>query len=290
MTSMSEWANSLQTAAENFARDVDPRGLDFTVRSLERLDQVLVRATQKPDLFKKAFTGMWAYLGEVLVRQYGCRWGTEDGQDATRIGDLRLLPPTHAAPGAQPLQPMELLERRFARRVAVHELIIEIATSWFSQPVAAPTSDGVAEMHTVAEVFVATAKGAGAMWVDYSPESVLRLDDFIDDGWGAKPRRGTYEALIPTIGAYVGEVLVAQTGARWIRTEDGAIAVELGRLVMYPMNKVAKRFERGREHSIAHFYREIVSHWASGSEDLPATWQASKPEEPKRGLFGFGRR
>jgi len=289
MTSMIEWSKALKVAAENLANDVDPRELDFTSRSLARLDQVLVRATQKPELFRKIFMGMSAYLGEVLVRHYGCRWGSEDGQEAKTIGDLRILPPSDAVGKALPIKPMELLQQRFARNVALGDLVVEIAGTWYLQAASAPAADDAAAMRRVADVFVGAAKASGEMRFDYTPESVRLLDDFIEEGWGAKPKRGTFESMIPAIGAYVGEVLVAHTGTHWIKTDRGEMAIELGRLVAFPMNKVAKRFEQGREHSIAHFYQETVSHWSSGNEELPATWKAMDPEEPKRSLFGLRR-
>jgi hypothetical protein len=286
---MTEWGQALRVAAENFANEVDSRELDFTMRSLGRLDQVLVRATQKPEIFRKIFTGMSAYLGEVLVRCHGCHWGTEDGQDAKVIGDLRILPPADAVADAQPIKPMELLQQRFARNIALGDLVIELAGTWYVTAVAAPAADVATEMRRVADVLVGAAKAAGELGLDYSPASVLLLDDFIEEGWGPRPKRGTYESMIPAIGAYVGEVLVAQTQGRWIRTESGEMAIEIGRVVAFPMNKVGKRFERGRGQSIAQFYREIVSQWRSGSEGLPATWRVVQPEKPKRSLFGLRR-
>jgi hypothetical protein len=71
----------------------------------------------------------------------------------------------------------------------------------------------------------------------------------------------------------LGEVLVRQVGAHWVKQPDGTFGVEL-RGVAYPMAKVAKRFEQGSRHSIGHFYREIADHWASGNEQPPATWRA----------------
>jgi len=288
MSSMVEWVSLLRRAAENFSRDLDPRELDFSVASIGRLDDILVRSVQSPEAFKKIFVGMWTYLAEVLIRQYGCRWGTEDGQEAKTIGEIRILPPSDAERAAQPLRPMDLLTLRFHRDVSLTELAMEIAYSWFADPSSAIKAEDSDSMRHVADIFVAAVRASGECGLDYTPESVFRLDDLIDKFWGPKPEHATYEAMVPAIGAYLGEVLVDATAAQWVRTPDGQMAVQLGAISAFPMNKVGKRFDRGREHSITQFYREISQHWSSGNEEIPATWKSMEPPQAKRGLLRRG--
>ena len=163
--------------------------------------------------------------------------------------------------------------------------ILEQVGAWMPEvgkPENADPDDYESIMRFSADAFVRSAKITGTMWLDYSPESVMRLDDWISEQWPPRPRKGTYESMVPSIGAYVGEVLIRQTGAHWVKSTKDGFGVEL-QDVAWPMNKVAKRFELGPDHSIGHFYREIAAHWLSGSDAVPTTW---RPTPEKRGFFG----
>ena len=137
-----------------------------------------------------------------------------------------------------------------------------------------------AMMRLVAETFVGPATANGAVWLDYSPASVMLLDDLIAAWWPATPEKGTYESMIPAMGAYVGEVLVRQSGGRWIRDPNEGYAVELSGRVVYPMKQVAGRFELGRAQSIGKFYTEASSGSAPAGKTPP-----EKPDKSKRRFF-----
>ena len=146
--------------------------------------------------------------------------------------------------------------------------------------------DLAAKMVNAADIFVENMSYAGVTWLEVSPDSVLRLDDLIDQFWPPGARPDDYQSMIPVIGAYVGEVLIRETGATWVEGPHG-IGVTLRGQSAFPLNKVAKRFDQGRNHSIGHFFREIRAHWLSGHTELPATWRASSaPSSPPstRGL------
>jgi len=124
-------------------------------------------------------------------------------------------------------------------------------------------------------------------WLDYSPDSAMRLDGLIDEWWPASPSKDSYESLVPALGAYLGEVLVLQTGAQWIRDPKDGYGLELKGQVVFPMAEVSKRFELGPEHSIAQFYREVSISWLAADEETPPTGQATKAK--RGGIFGRGR-
>jgi hypothetical protein len=180
-----------------------------------------------------------------------------------------------------------MVERRLAEGAALQHQVYEQSRAWsVENGVVGTTSnlDGPASMmRQAAETFVTAAVAGGATWLDYSPESVMRLDELIAELWPPKPPKGTFESIIPAMGAYVGEVLVKQTGGHWIRDPKEGYGVELNGDVAFPMNEVTRRFELGPEHAIGNFCSEISSHWLSGNEEIPATWDVT---DVKRGPFG----
>jgi len=102
--------------------------------------------------------------------------------------------------------------------------------------------------------------------LDYGEASLAHLDSIIDD----LRRDQRFEALQPVLfcmGCYVGEVLVRRAGGRWRRTQDvgmgdvasSPIAVQMpdGR-GCNPVGRVYRRFQIGREDSIASFFQAMT--------------------------------
>jgi hypothetical protein len=100
--------------------------------------------------------------------------------------------------------------------------------------------------------------------LDYSPASLKALDTIVDD-LRRDQRFEAVQTLLFSMGCYVGEVLVRHAGGRWRTTEDlgmGAsspIAVEMpdGR-GCNPVARVYRRFQKGREDSLATFYQAVA--------------------------------
>jgi hypothetical protein len=102
--------------------------------------------------------------------------------------------------------------------------------------------------------------------LDYSPASLKELDAIVDD-LRRDQRFEAVQTLLFSMGCYVGEVLVRHAGARWRTTEDlgmgqaaiSPIAVEMpdGRGCS-PVARVYRRFQKGREDSLAAFYRAMA--------------------------------
>lgn len=253
--------------------------LDFTFHSFGELDVLLSGLISKGPIPDSVLVLCYGYVGETLVRQYGCIWGQDKPFD--------VLPPPGSRLGSPPANAFEMVGARLGKqRVPLLDQVVEWVQAWMPEVERPEKADDVpALMHFNAETFIRSARITGVTWLDYSPESVLRLDDWIEREWPHGARKGTFESMIPAIGAYVGEVLVAHTGAHWIRSAKDGFGVEL-RGVALPMNRVTRRFEEGPSQSIGGFFSEISGHWLSGEDALPANWSAAAK---KRGLFGRGR-
>ena len=263
--------------------------MDFTWRSLSEVDLFVdVLAACESPITLKTRMELAAYVGEVLVRQFGGRWATGE-----HYGEV-LPPDTTPKKGkAKPesAQPTRMVEKRLTAGEALQHQVFEQSRAWAVESgVVGPTAnvDGPgAMMRLAADAFVKSAGSNGVTWLDYSPESAIRLDKLIDEWWPAAPSKDSYESMVPAMGAYVGEVLIMNTGAHWTRDPQEVYGVELNGQVAYPMDRVSKRFEFGPEHAIAQFYRETSIDWLSRQREGPATAQ---PARVKKGrLFGHGR-
>ena len=287
-------------AAERFVAGAAPERaakLDFSWRSLGEVDLLVdALAAPKDPISLKTRMGLAAYVGEVLVRQFGGRWATGE-----HFGEV--LPPESTAKRAkskakpEPAQPTQMVEKRLSGGAALQHQVFEQSRAWsvengvVGSPANIANMDGpAAMMRLAADAFVKSAGANGVTWLDYSPESALRLDGLIDEWWPASPPKDTYESMVPAMGAYVGEVLVMQTGAHWIRDSKEGYGVEFKGQIAFPLSKVSKRFELGPEQAIAQFYREISIEWTTAA----AASKTTPPAEPvaktkKGGLFGRGR-
>ncbi|MCX3058995.1 hypothetical protein [Streptomyces beihaiensis] len=126
-----------------------------------------------------------------------------------------------------------------------------------------------ADMRRHAAALVARVASARVP-LDYSVAS-LRVVDFLIEGMRkgssgdpADPaaRRARTQAVLDSLGAYVGEVLVRRAGAVWVDLDDEhrayfgrTVGVRMpdGR-VWNPLGKVVNRYEAGPEESLQTFY------------------------------------
>jgi hypothetical protein len=102
--------------------------------------------------------------------------------------------------------------------------------------------------------------------LDYSPASLKDLDAIVDD-LRRDQRFEALQTLLFSMGCYVGEVLVRHAGGRWRTTEElglgkvasSPIAVEMpGGRGCNPVARVYRRFQKGREDSLAAFYQAMA--------------------------------
>jgi hypothetical protein len=283
------WAAAAETLVASVSAS-HVAGLDFSWRSLHELDQVIDElAADTNAISLRTRMNLAAYVGEVLVRQYGGRWasGEHYGQ---------VLPPERAVRNpkakSESAHPTRMIERRLIEGDSIQHQVFDQSRAWaLENGVAGSTASGdapAAMMRMAADAFVKSAGTNGVNWLDYSAGSALRLDELIGEWWPEAPEKDTYESMVPAMGAYLGEVLVTQTGARWIRDPAQGYGVEFKGQVVYPMIEVSKRFELGPERPIGAFYRDVTSRWRWDTEKTMPP-KVYEPRTKRGGLFGRGR-
>jgi hypothetical protein len=99
--------------------------------------------------------------------------------------------------------------------------------------------------------------------LDYSPQSLAALDEFIASEFDPEGKDPAPDGLQQDVGAYVGEVVRRHVGGRW--ADDGAL-VEVGGPIssVNPIGKARKRFANGAEDSLAWFYETVRRHATGG--------------------------
>jgi hypothetical protein len=117
--------------------------------------------------------------------------------------------------------------------------------------------------------WVAGALASSGYEADFSLESLREIDRFFDDhapGGEAVPDGLLSENLgrrLFALGAYVGEVVLRQQGGRWEADDEdpeGEINLRVvlpGGAVLWPVQRVMKRFRHGREDGI-HAYGRLA--------------------------------
>ena len=73
--------------------------------------------------------------------------------------------------------------------------------------------------------------------------------------------------LVSVLGSYLGEAIIAATGAAWDTDDSGNLGIAFANGDMaYPFTKVGKQIEQGVEggESILSFYNVCVEHIATG--------------------------
>lgn len=140
--------------------------------------------------------------------------------------------------------------------------------------------------------------------LDYSVESLQRLDQFISDYFDASGSRPQGNTLALQVGSYVGEVIIRHLGGRW--NDEGKPEInEVGPIeAVYPIDRAMKRFENGRQESLAWFYHATAkqayeqglttqSDEMTGLHHIPVS-QLSQQIQPEGGvidmLLGFFRK
>jgi hypothetical protein len=246
-------------AAEALAAEYDDRELEFTPRSLARLDELV--AAHPGDAGSLA-GGLVAYLGETLVRSYGAEWARSDGDWVVDVGDDESMV----------LSLWAVVEDRLAGETtfaAVHDDIVDglaldgptlateaaperdrtierfaarAAAETAAEQQAAPDPGGAAGRYRgAAEELVA---GWPSYELDYTVESLVRLDGLVADEFDESGGDRDYEGdpltvpegaqlSIPTDGSvegfagYLAELFRRHHDAEW-GVEDGdlVLAVE----------------------------------------------------------------
>jgi hypothetical protein len=93
----------------------------------------------------------------------------------------------------------------------------------------------------------------------YDEKSVSWLEVYIEKlrGLGAFSDPQERNSLAGAFGAYLGECVIRSYGGTW-REEDGSWTIEFdGKGRVFPLDRVSKQIENGKEDGIGSFYRGI---------------------------------
>ena len=114
------------------------------------------------------------------------------------------------------------------------------------------------KQRNAANLFVETAERLLGVRFDYSEDSALALDPWIDRLWdpARPPSEAELDSNTKLMGAYMGEVILRHGGGQWVWF-DGLPAIERKGKIANVLNKVYKRQVNGPADSLALFYEEF---------------------------------
>jgi hypothetical protein len=124
---------------------------------------------------------------------------------------------------------------------------------------------------------------ASELRLDYSVESLQRLDQFITENFEQKGSKDIAESLPQGVGCYLGEVIIRNLGGDWSKDDKPEI-VGIGTLEpLQPIEKAHRRFKNGRQDSLAWYYHSV----AKQAYEAGATQESQEQNNAEGGLFGF---
>jgi hypothetical protein len=135
-----------------------------------------------------------------------------------------------------------------------------------------PSAGNAADIAALVVPFVEQNYG---MTLDYDVASLERLDGIIDD-LRRDQRFEPLQSVLFSMGCYVGEVLVRQAGGRWRAAQELGVAVGASSPIAIempdgrscnPVGRVYRRFQKGREDSLASFYQAMTQGRAGARPD-----------------------
>jgi len=130
-------------------------------------------------------------------------------------------------------------------------------------------SEAITAAHAFAhaEAIVKIAKEQSGVDLDFSPESLVAVDEIIE---GFRREDLTVDEVLATLfsfGCYLGEILVRNHGGAWKKADDtpmkgkaGApLVVELPHgHICNPLRKTYKRMQNGPVDSVQYFYQVVT--------------------------------
>lgn len=100
--------------------------------------------------------------------------------------------------------------------------------------------------------------------LDYSAESIPKLDQIIKEGWPEPPV--LLDEMVLGFGSYLGETIRRVHGGGWCFDPKHELHYEVGGIKIFPFAKVRKRFLNGEEDSLGFFYSFIRAELAKGQK------------------------
>jgi len=105
--------------------------------------------------------------------------------------------------------------------------------------------------------------------LDYSVESLQRLDQFISEHFDPPNTKVVGEALTLRVGCYLGEVIIRHLGGEW--NGDGKPEInDLGPVeAIFPIERAQQRFRNGKNESLSWYYHSIAKKLYEAGVTLP---------------------
>jgi hypothetical protein len=120
-----------------------------------------------------------------------------------------------------------------------------------------PSSDSNerSRIELLAELWREKAKSVFGVDLDYSAESIRRLEEMISKGWPEPPN--LLDPLVEGLGSYLGETIRHLHGGEWRQTQEHGFFLDRvgGRdIQLYPMARTRKRLLKGSDESLEWYY------------------------------------
>ncbi|WP_435333837.1 hypothetical protein [Haloarchaeobius sp. TZWWS8] len=233
-------SDDFRDEAAAFVADNAEYEFDFSIESLSRLDEYATTQVATSDHPREKFAAVvenrqtdytlpfGSYLGEVLVRQLDANWKHHD--DGVHV-TVPAGPTSTDVPVFDVALAGVVDEPQFAETVADLQESVDAVERDGADPAAHDSLRGV---------LLEEATELSAFWaeydLDFSVESLSRLDDLVDENWEeARFREAEYggetmddrvmTGLVRQLGSYFGEVLVRGHDGRWVQNDGTAIQV-----------------------------------------------------------------
>lgn len=141
----------------------------------------------------------------------------------------------------------------------------------------------ISQISTHAEKHREVAKNVFGVDLDYSAESILKLDQMIREGW-PNQQPALLDKVILGFGSYLGETIRKVHGGEWKYTREDGLHLSVGASAMriWPFAKVRKRFLNGEEDSLGVYYSVIRHQLESGQIAPPVIAPPALPPPRKK--------
>jgi hypothetical protein len=99
---------------------------------------------------------------------------------------------------------------------------------------------------------------ASELRLDYSVESLQRLDQFISENFEPAGSKTIADSLPQGIGCYLGEVIIRNLGGDWSEEEKPEVVGISTLEPIQPIDKAHRRFQNGRQDSLSWYYHALA--------------------------------
>jgi hypothetical protein len=127
-------------------------------------------------------------------------------------------------------------------------------------PSEAEIREFILKIPQMAEDHRTSAREIFGVELDYSAESIQKLEIMIRDGWPDGPPI-MLDQTVTAFGSYFGETIRAIHGGEWRYDDTHGLHFQVGTsdMKIFPFKKVRKRFVNGSEDSLTYFYSYIAA-------------------------------